>query len=114
MDAPSNNRRIRSCVTSSNDKMQNKTTRRMLRFYQPRIKSMHAEKIILETDQQGNLLQIPKLPPNAQLEAIFLVLNQSPPPPKRRKPSTLIDRKGKIVGDIMAPAATEREWDALN
>jgi len=75
---------------------------------------MHAEKIILETDQQGNLLQIPKLPPNAQLEAIFLVLNQSLPSPKRRKPSSLIAGKGKIVGDIIASAALESEWDALN
>lgn len=75
---------------------------------------MHAEKIILETDQQGNLLQIPKLPPNAQLEAIFLVLNQSLPAPKRRKPSTLIAGKGKIIGDIVAPVATESEWDALS
>jgi len=75
---------------------------------------MHAEKIILETDQQGNLLQIPKLPPNAQLEAIFLVLNQLPPPPKRRKPSTLIAGKGKIVGDIISSAVPESEWDALN
>ncbi len=75
---------------------------------------MHAEKIILETDQQGNLLHIPKLPPNAQLEAIFLVLNQLPPPPKIRKPSALIAGKGKIVGDIVASAAPESEWDALN
>ncbi|WP_026602150.1 hypothetical protein [Methylomonas sp. 11b] len=75
---------------------------------------MHAEKIILETDQQGNLLQIPKLPPNAQLEAFFLVLNQLPPPPKRRKPSVLIAGKGKIVGDIMAPAATKSEWDGVS
>jgi hypothetical protein len=75
---------------------------------------MHAEKLILQTDQQGNLLQMPKLPPNAQLEAIFLVLNQSLPAPKRRKPSSLIARKGKIIGDIMAPATTESEWDALN
>jgi hypothetical protein len=75
---------------------------------------MHAEKIILETDQQGNLLQIPKLPPNAQLEAIFLVLNQLPPQLKRRKPSVLIAGKGKIVGDIVASGALESEWDALN
>jgi hypothetical protein len=40
--------------------------------------TMHAEKVILETNQQGQIINLPKLPPNAQLEAIFLVLNQSP------------------------------------
>lgn len=73
---------------------------------------MHAEKVILETDQQGRLLQIPTLPPNAQLEAIFLVLKQSSQP-ARRKPSALIAGKGKILGDILAPIASENEWDAL-
>lgn len=38
---------------------------------------MHAEKVILETNQQGQIIRFPTLPPNAQLEAIFLVLDQN-------------------------------------
>jgi hypothetical protein len=77
------------------------------------VANMHAEKIILKTDDQGHLLDVPKLPANAQLEAIFLVLNQSPPKLQKRKPSVLIAGKGNIIGDIMSPVATAEEWDAL-
>ncbi|MDD1621357.1 MAG: hypothetical protein LUQ11_07730 [Methylococcaceae bacterium] len=73
---------------------------------------MQAEKIYLETDQHGRLLNVPALPPNVKLEAIFLVLDRLPQT-KRRKPSPLIAGKGKLTGDIMAPAAAENEWDAL-
>jgi len=64
---------------------------------------MQAEKIYLRTDQHGRLLNVPTLPPNVQLEAIFLVLDQLPQT-KRRSPSPLIAGKGALIGDIMAPA----------
>lgn len=35
---------------------------------------MEAKRLILETDADGNLKQIPQLPPNQQVEAIFLLL----------------------------------------
>jgi hypothetical protein len=35
---------------------------------------MDAERLILETDAAGNLKQVPKLPPNKQLEVIVLVI----------------------------------------
>jgi hypothetical protein len=35
---------------------------------------MDAERLILETDAAGNLKQVPRLPPNKQLEVIFLVI----------------------------------------
>ncbi len=38
---------------------------------------MDAERLILETDASGNLKQVPKLPPNKHLEAIFLVIGDS-------------------------------------
>jgi hypothetical protein len=73
---------------------------------------MHAEKVILETNQQGQIINLPKLPPNAQLEAIFLVLNQSPKKQKR-VPSAKIAGKGKITGDIISPVVEADDWDAL-
>ena len=74
---------------------------------------MHAEKVILETDQQGQIICPPKLPPNAKLEAIFLVLRQNPEK-SGRTPSTKIAGKGKITGDIMSPVVSPDDWDALN
>ncbi len=73
---------------------------------------MHAEKVILETDQHGKIINLPTLPANAQLEAIFLVLNQRSDKPKR-KPSKKIAGKGRITGDIISPVVNESEWDAL-
>ena len=37
---------------------------------------MQAEKLILKTDKNGHLIQQPKLPAKAKLEAIFLVLEE--------------------------------------
>jgi hypothetical protein len=35
---------------------------------------MDVERLILETDAAGNLKQVPRLPPNKQLEVIFQVI----------------------------------------
>ncbi|MBI5591210.1 MAG: hypothetical protein HY881_12080 [Deltaproteobacteria bacterium] len=75
---------------------------------------MQAEKILLETDQYGRLLQQPRLPPNARMEAIFLLLEDIRQGSKaERKPSTKIMGKGKILGDIMAPVVPPEDWEAL-
>ena len=42
---------------------------------------MYAEKLMLETDADGLLKSMPVLPPNCQVEAIFIVLNESILPP---------------------------------
>lgn len=75
---------------------------------------MQAEKILLETDQYGRLLQQPQLPPNSRLEAIFLVLEDIGKGSKAlRKPSVKIMGKGKITGDIIAPVVPSEDWEAL-
>ena len=54
---------------------------------------MEAKRLILETDAAGNLKQVPKLPPNQQVEAIFLLLpaneeiRESPKDKKVAKPT---------------------------
>lgn len=73
---------------------------------------MHAEKLILETDADGHLKIQPKLPPNAQLEAIFLVVSKQPRT-TRRKPSARIAGQGKILGDLLAPVADASDWGVL-
>lgn len=73
---------------------------------------MHAEKLILETDADGHLKIQPKLPPNARLEAIFLVVSNHIQP-TRRKPSAKISGRGRIAGDILAPVVDASEWSVL-
>lgn len=71
---------------------------------------MQAEKLILETDGDGHLKHLPNLPPNARIEAIFLVLDKTQPQ-KRQKPSPKIAGKGRIRGDIITPVVPADDWD---
>lgn len=73
---------------------------------------MFAERLIIETDPQGNLTQLPKLPPNSKVEAIFLVLEEHNKT-LARHPSPAIAGKGKILGDILAPIVPEGDWNVL-
>lgn len=73
---------------------------------------MHAERLIIETDSHGRPTHLPSLPPNRKLEAIFLVLEDTPSVTERT-PSPAIAGKGKILGDIIAPIIPAGDWDAL-
>lgn len=75
---------------------------------------MHAEKMLLETDSQGQLRTLPTLPPNRRVEAIFLVLDEPiSPPPAKRRPAPSIAGKGKTLGDLIAPIVPEEDWECL-
>lgn len=71
---------------------------------------MYAERLILETDVAGKLKQVPPLPANKQLEAIFLVIAESAQANLHRKPHPDIAGKTKIMGNII-DAAPESEWN---
>jgi hypothetical protein len=47
------------------------------------------------------------------MEAIFLLPEDRKRVKKRRKPSSAISGKGKILGDIVSPIAPPEEWDIL-
>ena len=72
---------------------------------------MHAERVILETDEFGNVTGLPKLPPHSRVEAIFLVLADEAAVPRSPHPS--LAGKTHIVGDIVAPAIDGADWDML-
>ncbi len=74
---------------------------------------MQATKILVTTDGDGRIQDMPPLTPNAQLEAIFLVVDQLAARPKRRSPSTRIAGLGAIHGDLMAPVTDAEDWGAL-
>ena len=87
---------------------------------------MLAERVTIETDAEGNLAGMPKLPPNSKFEVIFLFLDQpqnnhmqqpvglnSDAHPQFRKISKKIAGKGKILGDIISPIVPESDWEAM-
>lgn len=73
---------------------------------------MHAERVLLETDAQGNLLDLPKLPPNVRLKAIFLVLEELSPALTKRRPHPAIAGKGETTDDLVLPIVGDSEWEA--
>ena len=70
---------------------------------------MYAERLILETDDSGKLKQIPVLPANKRLEAIFLVIAEAEQTNLRRKPHQDIAGKTRIMGNIIDTASVA-EW----
>jgi len=75
---------------------------------------MHAQRLILTTDEQGRLPQLPALPPNTTVEIIVLMDESADSSAKRlNQPPASIAGKGKILGDIMRPTTSAEDWDAL-
>ncbi len=71
---------------------------------------MYAEKLIVKTDNFGNLQTMPKLPANKRFEAIFLILENDELPPPKRRPHPDIAGRIKITGDIIN-TVTQSDWD---
>jgi hypothetical protein len=79
---------------------------------------LHAEKIILNADQQGVIHGLPKVAPYQKVEIILLVDDVEPavfqPLPQRRKPSPRLANQGaQLHGDDMAPAIPLADWGAI-
>ena len=72
---------------------------------------MYAERLLLETDFAGQVKQMPKLPPNKQLEAIFLVIEAiDVAAGARRCPHADIAGKVQIIGNVFDSAPISA-WD---
>lgn len=69
---------------------------------------MYAERVMLETDVAGKLKQVPVLPANKQVEAIFLVVDEVQQT-ARRQPAPEIAGKTRIVGDVF-DSAPATDW----
>ena len=70
---------------------------------------MQAHRVLLVTDEKGQLGALPPLPPHAKVEAIFLVLD-----PERaagaRMPTPELSAL-RITGDVVAAAINLQDWD---
>ena len=73
---------------------------------------MYAERLLVETDAEGNPRHLPKLPPNTKIELIVLVLEEPTPSPRRQPPPSIAGQ-GEIFDDLIVPAVPEADWDAL-
>lgn len=71
---------------------------------------MYAERLILETNLEGKLKKLPKLPANKKIEAIFLVIDDAPTGSVKRTPHSDITGKVKIMGDLFNTVPTT-DWD---
>ena len=69
---------------------------------------MIAEKIFVDTDENGNIKQISPLPPNKHLELIVLINESSNTGTRQRVPSKKLSSKMEIKGDIFS---SEAEWN---
>ena len=63
---------------------------------------MHAERLILTTDPAGNLVDLPKFPPNRKVEAILLLLDDDAH--GARWPHPDIAGKAVITSDVSGSA----------
>jgi hypothetical protein len=73
---------------------------------------MYAEKLTVETDLSGMLKKLPKLPPNKQLEAIFLVIAEGSGATNDILRTPHPDIAGKVIikGDIINGVPSS-DWD---
>lgn len=87
--------------------------RAQIGLFRPKLKgtiNMYAQKLIVTTDNFGNLKVMPKLPANKQIEAIFLVLEDDEISHSKRQPHPDIVGRVQIVGDII-DTVTQAEWN---
>ena len=73
---------------------------------------MNTERLLLDTDNNGNLKGLPKFPPNKKVEAIFLVVDE--PDQKttgsHRFPHKDIAGKIQIMGNVF-DTVSEDAWN---
>ena len=74
---------------------------------------MQATRLIVETNENGQIVNMPPLSPSVRMEAIFLVLDEPPAYPRRQPPPDIAG-KGRILGDIISPASDPDDWGALH
>ena len=70
---------------------------------------MQAHRVLLETDEKGQLGAVPLLPPHAKVEAIFLVLDPERAADARMPPPELSALR--IMGVVVAAAINLQDWD---
>lgn len=71
---------------------------------------MLAERFHLHTDQDGNLVGLPRLKPNQQFEVILLNEEPATVPSGGCRRSPKLIGSAEIKGDLTEPVFTDEEW----
>jgi hypothetical protein len=74
---------------------------------------MRAEKLSLQTDQQGVLQGLPVLAPNQKVEVILLIEDENQAVLHRKPSPRLANRGAILLGDDLAPAIPPGDWAML-
>jgi hypothetical protein len=73
---------------------------------------MHAERLILETDADGNLAGLPRLPAHQRVEAVLLFPGDLEEGPKRRVPPASLKGSVQHYPDPFEQSMSDEEADA--
>ncbi|NJM76288.1 MAG: hypothetical protein HC852_11470 [Acaryochloridaceae cyanobacterium RU_4_10] len=63
--------------------------------------------------ENGQVKWITEQPDVKSARVIVTILEETPPPTKRRTPPALIAGKGKTLGDIVGSIVPEEDWECL-
>lgn len=77
---------------------------------------MQVQRRIEEVKSSKLTIVLPETFVNHKVEIVITTMDEEPPTRqagKRRHPPLSIAGKGKILGDIITPAAPTEDWDAL-
>lgn len=72
---------------------------------------MQAERVVLKTDAEGNLIGVPKLPPNTELEAIFLLPEPQAAPPTKCIPPAHLRGTVTAADGSFEPSVSDEDWE---
>lgn len=75
---------------------------------------MHAERLMLQTDADGNLKGLPKLPANRCVEAVLLFSDEIEDGPKRRTPPPALKGCIRRYAEPFEPSMSDDEAEASN
>lgn len=73
---------------------------------------MHAERLNLQTDADGNLEGLPKLPANQRIDAVLLFLEPLAPRPRQRTPPAALKGSVHWRADPFEPSMSDDEVEA--
>lgn len=73
---------------------------------------MHAERLILQTDAEGNLEGLPKLPANQRVEAVLLFLEAVENAPRQRTPPPALKGSVRRCAEPFEPSLSDDEAEA--
>lgn len=71
---------------------------------------MYVERALMQTDENGQPLSMPRLPPRSWIEAIFLILDRAPSAGAGKQLNPLSLLEDELRRQVVSPVPDD-EWD---